>query len=208
MKQFSQKLNKKVLTYYHWVLLEKPTKTKVSYVFRPDGRLLVAENGIIIPEKWEFLSNNTILITRSGQTFLYNSVFIDYCFLVLKLDGKDDYSIMVNEMDYQKDIRTLSELLNHINEEYISMIDEDEDEEYLKSIMVKVRYIHDGFDPEIGEYHVFMVADPRGVWAKMMRRKSDHKYFVYGSNKVEYFPSREACLNYIWVNNIKLLEMK
>lgn len=122
IQRFSQKLdNLTVLTNKHWVVIDEELKRKVVFIFREkDSQLLIAENGKIEKGTWEYLGNNSLLIDRSDGSYLFKHGFIDDNVLALKVDGKEEYALLVNEHKFDKKINSLTATLKFLNDTYSS----------------------------------------------------------------------------------------
>lgn len=121
IKKYSQKLDKlTVLTDKHWVVIDDELKTKIVFIFREkNNQLLISENGKIEKGNWEYLGNNSLLIDRSEGSFLFKHGFIDDYVLALKVDGKEEYALLVNEQKFDNRLSSLSSVLSFLNQTYI-----------------------------------------------------------------------------------------
>jgi hypothetical protein len=87
----------------HWVVIDEETDIKVVFIFREEGnQLLISSDGKIEKGTWEYLGNNSILIDRKDGSFLFKHGFIDDYILALKIDGKDEYALLVNEIKFEE----------------------------------------------------------------------------------------------------------
>src|SRR5690625_3275508 len=72
IKRHSEKLdNLTLLTNQHWVVLDELKNSKFVYIFRSNYELLISQNGKVEKGKWEYLGNNSLLIERKGESFLF-----------------------------------------------------------------------------------------------------------------------------------------
>ena len=117
IQRFSKKLdNLTVLTNKHWVVIDEELKRKVVFIFREkDSQLLIAENGKIEKGTWEYLGNNSLLIDRSDGSYLFKHGFIDDNVLALKVDGKEEYALLVNEHKFDRKINSLIRNIQVVN---------------------------------------------------------------------------------------------
>lgn len=121
IQRFSQKLdNLTILLDKHWVILDEDISTKSVFIFREkDNQLLISNDGKIEKGNWEYLGNNSLLIDRKDGSFLFKHGFIDDYVLALKVDGKEEYALLVNEQWFEKQLMSLDEILSFLNERYI-----------------------------------------------------------------------------------------
>ncbi|MGR7814307.1 hypothetical protein [Lacinutrix undariae] len=121
IQRFSQKLdNLTILLNKHWVILDEDTSRKSVFIFREkDNQLLISTDGKIEKGNWEYLGNNSILIDRKDGSFLFKHGFIDDYVLALKIDGKEEYALLVNEQWFEKQLKSLDKVLSFLNERYI-----------------------------------------------------------------------------------------
>ena len=122
IKRFSQKLDDlTILTNQHWVVIDEETDEKVVFIFREkDNQLLISGNGKIEKGTWEYLGNNSILIDRKDGSFLFKHGFIDDYILALKIAGKDDYALLVNESKFEDNINSISSILDFLQNKYLN----------------------------------------------------------------------------------------
>ncbi|MBS1649934.1 MAG: hypothetical protein JSR09_09550 [Bacteroidetes bacterium] len=122
IQRFSQKLdNLTVLTNKHWVVIDEELNRKVVFIFREkDSQLLISENGKIEKGTWEYLGNNSLLIDRNDGSYLFKHGFIDDTVLALKVDGKEEYALLVNEHKFDNKINSLTTILQFLNDTYSS----------------------------------------------------------------------------------------
>jgi hypothetical protein len=121
IQRFSQKLdNLTVLLNKHWVILDEETSRKSVFIFREkDNQLLISNDGKIEKGSWEYLGNNSLLIDRKDGSYLFKHGFIDDYVLALKVDGKEEYALLVNEQWFEKQLKSLTTILSFLNERYI-----------------------------------------------------------------------------------------
>ena len=120
IERFSKKLdNITVLTNKHWVFLEEELEKKIVYIFREkDNQLLISENGKIEKGTWEYLGNNSLLIDRNDGSFLFRHGFIDDNILALKVDGRNEYALFVNEQKFNDELNSISTINKFLEVNY------------------------------------------------------------------------------------------
>ena len=122
IKRYSKKLDDlTILTNQNWVVIDEETDRKVVYIFREKGnQLLISGNGKIEKGTWEYLGNNSILIDRQDGSFLFKHGFIDDYILALKIDGKDEYVLLVNEIKFEERINSIPSVLDFLEKKYLN----------------------------------------------------------------------------------------
>lgn len=120
IQRYSQKLdNLTVLTNKHWVVIDEELNRKVVFIFREkENQLLISENGKIEKGFWEYLGNSSLLIDRKDGSYLFKHGFIDDTVLALKVDGKDEYALLVNEHKFDNQLNSLPAILQFLNKTY------------------------------------------------------------------------------------------
>lgn len=107
LQQFSEKLdNTALLTQQHWVVIDDETGLKVGYIFRPSGDLLITQGGKVHKAKWEYLGNQSLLVDKGEESYLFKHGFFSESFLALKVDSTNEYALLVTEKEYDSGIRT------------------------------------------------------------------------------------------------------
>ena len=121
IKRYSQKLDKlTLLTNQHWVVLDSISESKNVYIFRENNQLLIAQNGRVEKAKWEFLGNNSLLIDKENESYLFKNGFYDENILALKVDSKEEYAILVNESKYESELNTYENIVDFLTTRYIN----------------------------------------------------------------------------------------
>jgi hypothetical protein len=119
-QRFSEKLdNLTLLTNQHWVLLDELGSSKNVYIFRENNVLLISHNGKVEKANWEYLGNNSLLIDRKNEIYLFRHGFFDENVLALKIDGKNEYSFFINETNFNKELNSLENIIEFLNNKYI-----------------------------------------------------------------------------------------
>ena len=95
---YSEKLDKlSLLIDEPWVVKAEST-ISTKFIFRKDNSLLISENGSVTLGKWDLLNKaNSILLEYNGLIRLYNHGFLDEAVLILRIDGGNDYFVLVNQ---------------------------------------------------------------------------------------------------------------
>jgi len=120
LQRFSQKLdNLTLLTNQHWVVVDEITNSKNIYIFRVNNELLISQNGKVEKAKWEYLGNNSLLIDKNNESFLFKHGFFDENILALKIDGKDEYAFLINENRYNGELNSIDKVVDFLNKKYI-----------------------------------------------------------------------------------------
>ncbi len=121
IQAYSKKLDELVkLSNHHWVSLDELGSSKVVYIFRPDNRLIISENGVVQKASWEHIGNGAIVIETNQGSYLLKQGFLDDNILAFKLDSTDRYAIFVNESKYDKNLNTLEDLSKFLADKYIN----------------------------------------------------------------------------------------
>ncbi len=122
IQRFSQKIDD--LTSFmnkHWVLMDDSLQSKVVYIFREkDNQLLISVDGEIEKGTWEYLGNNSLMIESNGRRRLFKHGFIDDSVLAIKVDGKDEYALFVNESRFENELNNLALVLSFLSDSYQS----------------------------------------------------------------------------------------
>lgn len=123
LKKFSHKLdNLTLLTNQHWVIIDELKNSKCVYIFRSNYELLISQNGKVEKGKWEYLGNNSLLVERKEECFLFRHGFFDSNILALKVDGRDEYVFLVNENNYGGDLNNIDKVLSFLETKYLGII--------------------------------------------------------------------------------------
>ena len=105
LQRYSEQLDDLTkLTNQHWVVVDEIANSKNVYIFRTNNELLISQNGKVERAKWEYLGNNSLLIDKREEIYLFKQGFLDENVLALKVDSKDEYAFLVNENKYDGDL--------------------------------------------------------------------------------------------------------
>ena len=113
LQKFSKKLDDlTLLTNQHWVVLDELENAKNVYIFRSNNELLISSNGKVEKGKWEYLGNNSLLIDRKEDSYLFKHGFFDENVMALKIDGKEEYAFLVNENRFDGESNSKEKVLS------------------------------------------------------------------------------------------------
>lgn len=120
LQRFSQKLdNLTLLTNQHWVVIDNISNNKNVYIFRANNDLLISQNGKVEKAKWEYLGNNSLLIDKKEESYLFKHGFFDENILALKVDSKDEYAFLINENKYDGELNSLDKVIDFLTKKYL-----------------------------------------------------------------------------------------
>lgn len=120
IQRFSQKLDDITkLTNKPWVVINDIDNTKVVYIFRQSGELLISQDGRVEKAKWEYLGFNSLLIDLKNESYLFKQGFFDDSILALKIDNKNEYAFLVNESNFEKELNSSSRVIEFLRTKYI-----------------------------------------------------------------------------------------
>lgn len=222
IQKYSEKLdNLTLLTNQHWVLIDNIENNKTVYIFRTNGELLISLNGKISKGNWESLGNNSFLIEKGENSYLYKHGFFDKNILALKIDGINEYSFLVNETRYEGELNTIENISSFLKANYLNRqikesiskknpsIDlkkptKDISEIVKPKIDKKKSFIDDHLEYEItnekkgwamdtGKYIEFFVSFKSHKGSVVYSSKKD-KFCYSKYDNVEYFDNLENCI--------------
>src|SRR5690606_15307565 len=120
LQRFSQKLDDLTkLTNQHWVVVDEIANSKNVYIFRANNDLLISQNGKVEKAKWEYLGNNSLLIDKKEDSYLFKHGFLDENILALKVDSKDEYAFLVNENKYDGELNSINKIADFLTNKYL-----------------------------------------------------------------------------------------
>lgn len=120
LQKYSQRLdNLTLLTNQHWVVIDEIKDSKYVYIFRSNNELLISQNGIVEKAKWEYIGNNSLLIDRIEESYLFKQGFFDENILALKVDSKNEYAFLINENKYNGDLNSIDHIIAFLKRKYI-----------------------------------------------------------------------------------------
>jgi hypothetical protein len=120
IQRFSQRLDDLTnLTNQHWVVVDEISTSKNVYIFRTNNELLISQNGRVEKAKWEYLGNNSLLIDKSEESYLFKHGFLDENVLALKIDSKDEYAFLINENKYDGELNSIDRIADFLTKKYL-----------------------------------------------------------------------------------------
>lgn len=125
IQRFSKSLdNLAILTNKHWVLIDEELNSKVVFIFREkENQLLISENGKLEKGNWEYLGNNSLMIESKDGSYLFKHGFIDDKILALKVDGKEEYALLINEQVYDYHLNSFASINKFLDTNYLKSIE-------------------------------------------------------------------------------------
>ncbi len=162
IQRHSQKLeNLTLLTNQHWVVIDEIENSKSVYIFRSNGDLLVSKNGKVNKAKWEYLGNNSLLIDIDSDSYLFKHGFFDEKVLALKLDGKEEYALLLNETAYKKELNSIERVNEFLEDNYLKQGSLPFNEEQkIGPIEREVKF----YETDEGQIEVQIVRSNEGPW--------------------------------------------
>ncbi len=91
------------------------------YIFRSNNELLISQNGKVEKGKWEYLGNNSLLIDKKDESYLFRHGFFDDTVLALKIDGKEEYAFLVNENKFGEEVNSIATVFGFLKNKYLSI---------------------------------------------------------------------------------------
>lgn len=126
IQRFSKRLDDQTkLTNQHWVVVDEISNSKIVYIFRTNHELLISQNGRVEKAKWEYLGNNSLLIDKKEDSYLFKHGFLDDNILALKIDSKDEYAFLVNENKYGGELNSIDKIGDFLTKQYLEPIKRD-----------------------------------------------------------------------------------
>lgn len=120
LQRYSHKLdNLTLLTNQHWVVIDEMLNSKNVYIFRANNELLISQNGKVEKARWEYLGNNSLLIDRKNESYLFKHGFFDENILALKVDSKEEYAFLINENKFDGELNSLNKVIEFLSKTYL-----------------------------------------------------------------------------------------
>lgn len=120
IQRYSQKIDDlTLLTNHHWVSVDNISLGKTVYIFRSNNELIIATDGKVEKAKWEYLGNRSLLIDYSNNSYLFKNGFADDNILALKIDGKNEYAVFVNENNHSSEINSIEKIREFLQNKYL-----------------------------------------------------------------------------------------
>lgn len=120
IQKYSKRLDDlSLLTGQQWTLIDEETKDRTVYIFKDDGRLLISHNGKITKASWEYLGDNSVMIDKEGESYLFRQGFFDENIMALQLDNSESYVFMVNEVKMNKRLKSASDVKIYLERSYL-----------------------------------------------------------------------------------------
>lgn len=88
-------------------------------IFRANNELLISRNGIIQKGNWELLDISNLIIDVGENSYLLNAAYIEDQFLALKLDGTEQYMVMIEtDMKNRFSLNTVKSIEGYLDDRY------------------------------------------------------------------------------------------
>ncbi len=197
IQKYSQKLDDiSLLINQHWVVLDPLMESKTVYIFKQDGVLLIALNGKISKAKWEYLGHNSLLIDINDESYLFKPNIFDENILALKIDSREEYSILINETKFNEELNSITAINRFLNQKYI--INPISDSRLLESNTLNIandEFIKNRYSLKIGSHEEYLITFNNGNRTKYYYKVSNQKYFIYTENEILFFSDKKTCLD-------------
>ena len=119
LKNYSQKLDAQTILYdKSWEVFNE-SGDKELMIFRANNELLISRNGIIQKGNWELLDISNLIIDVGEKSYLLNAAYIEDQFLALKLDGTEQYMVMIEaDMKNRFSLNTVKSIEGYLDDRY------------------------------------------------------------------------------------------
>lgn len=102
-----------------WILVDESDE-KSSFIFRENNQLLISKNGIIQKSSWDYITNDLVSLEIKNINYLFTPSFLDENLFILKLDGRNEYVVFINENKVQGIINSLQQINDFIDTNYLN----------------------------------------------------------------------------------------
>lgn len=118
MESGSKLDNLSQITHQNWVMINDSPDQKETYIFRKYHNLLISKNGLVEAARWEYLNADNLLIYTSNGSFLFHPSLLDPDILGMKIDGRDEYTVLVNENRYEREFNSIHSVIKFLGDKY------------------------------------------------------------------------------------------
>ena len=127
----------------------------------------IAENGKVKRAKWEYLDKNTLLIDCENECYLFRHGFFDSNILALKIDGKQEYAFLVNEIKFNEELNSYNNVIKFLDNTYLqSPISRSLPAESMRTS----RIIHENY---LSKYYCQPLDDTADLFGKFLTEESE-----------------------------------
>lgn len=119
LRNYSQKLDAKAILFEKSWEVFNETGDKELMIFRTNSELLISRNGIVQKGKWELLDIANLLIDVDNKSYLLNAAYIEEKFLALKLDGTQQFMVMIEtDMKNRFSMNSINAIEQYLEDRY------------------------------------------------------------------------------------------
>jgi hypothetical protein len=180
-----------------WINIDEIGIRKKLFIFRPDNKLLVSNNGNVKKGLWEYIDSTTILIELDNKPVLLRHSFIDDEFLILNQVSTENYVLFIKENENLKSLNTIEQIKKYIENKYYILTDPYPDKEY------KIIRSYKCFDFSWGAYITyeikFRLSDKNIVY---YYGKSSRKYFYIEKDSKIYKESLDEIIDILYQKSV------
>jgi len=110
--------NLTLLTNKRWVSIENNLKYKTIYIFKKNEDLLISTYGKVEKAKWSYHGNQSILIDKGDDRFLFKCSYYDQNILVLKIESSEEYIVFVNENKFDGQFNSIYKIQLYLEHKF------------------------------------------------------------------------------------------
>ena len=163
-------------------------------VFRDSRELLISINGKVEKGKWKYLGNNSILIDSAEGSFLFKRGFFDENILTLKIDGENEYFILINETKYGRDINSIKQLESFLEENFVFS---NKPIQSIKQSVIDKKLIKKGYNWKMGSFEKYSLKLSNGKQFEIYKKENNNKFYIYENEEILLFPDEYSCQDYL-----------
>ncbi len=117
--RFSKRIDEVTcLTRQNWIHVNDMDNSKIVWIFRGNHELLISHNGAVSRGHWDLLNRDSLLVDIDNTSTLYRQGFVDDNFLVLKVDGIEQYLFFASEIEVENEARTVDAIISMLHSRY------------------------------------------------------------------------------------------
>lgn len=140
LKNYSQKLDaQEVLYNKSWEVFNE-SGDKELMIFSASQELLISSNGIVQKGRWELLDISNMIIDAGDKSYLLNASYIEDNLMALKLDGTNEFIIMIEaDKKINSSLNSIESIENYLLNKHLQIVEKarKEEEEKIKAERLK-----------------------------------------------------------------------
>ncbi|ALJ00765.1 hypothetical protein [Rufibacter tibetensis] len=102
-----------------WIIINWIEEDSVAFIFKDKKNLIINRKGKVEETTWEYIGNDILIIKTNDKRYAFKIELRTDSILVFKFEGKNEFTILVNEPFFKQGITEADDVCKYLSESYL-----------------------------------------------------------------------------------------